>query len=157
MTHNPQVDPRNWAEEICNKRNLSMIDDIYDDEFVDRTAPPGLPSGREGYKAYVAFLVTSYPDLRVTVDDLITDGDKIVMRWTIRGTHSGQAMRTTPTNQRVEYSGVSIYRLGSNGKVAELWAYADGFSVMSQLGVQPQREAVIPSKDEISEAVRQYT
>jgi hypothetical protein len=84
----------------------------------------------------VAEYRAAFPDLRVTVDDLVTDGDKVVRRFTLRGTHAGPFMGIPPTGRAVAAAGIAIDRL-AGGKVAESWVSLDALNLLRQLGASP--------------------
>src|SRR5215207_7048904 len=79
---------RRFVEE-SNRVNLSAYDQLLADNFVDHSAPPGYPNDREGQKQFAAMLHVAFPAGMQAIDDLISEGDKVVMRWTARGTHAG--------------------------------------------------------------------
>jgi len=75
----------------------------------------------------------SFPDQRFTVEDLVAEGDKVVVRWTVRGTHQGELMGIAPTGKQVTVTGITIYQL-TDGKIAEEIANWDAFGLMQHLG-----------------------
>jgi steroid delta-isomerase-like uncharacterized protein len=93
------------------------------------SAPPGIA----GFIYAVQLLHASFPDLRITVDDLIAEGDKVVARLTARGTHQGTFRAIPPTGQFVQWSGIRIFRI-ADGKIVEHWATWDDLSLLRQLG-----------------------
>jgi predicted SnoaL-like aldol condensation-catalyzing enzyme len=98
-------------EEIINQGNLNAIDDVFASDFVDRSTPDQ-PPGPEGVKGYVSSVRAGFPDLRVDINDLIAEGDKVVVRTTWQGSYQGssQARRTM----------IQIFRL-ADGKIVEEW------------------------------------
>ena len=99
-------------------------------------ALPGLPPTYEGwYQAHTMFL-TAFPDIQITIDDEIGEGDKVVTRWTFQGTHQGELMGMPATGKRVNIGGISTDRI-ANGKVVEHWAEIDLLGLMQQLGAAP--------------------
>ena len=101
-------------------------------------AIPGLPPTFEGwYQAHTMFL-TAFPDLEINIEDEVGEGDKVVTRWTIQGTHQGELMGMPATGKRVSVGGISTDRI-ANGKVVEHWAEIDMLGMMQQLGVAPAR------------------
>ena len=81
----------------------------------------------------------TFPDARVTVEDQVAEGDKVVSRWTATGTHTGDLMGTAPTGRSIEIPGITISRF-SGGKIAEDWYQSDDLGMMQQLGVIPSEE-----------------
>jgi len=127
---------RRVQEEAFNQGNLAVIDELVSADYVDHDLPPGFPPGREGFKQMVAMYRAAFPDVQMTIDDVVAEGDKVVMRWTAKGTHQGELMGIPPTNKQVTVTGVDINRL-AGGKLAEHWGHFDQMGMMQQLGVIP--------------------
>jgi ketosteroid isomerase-like protein len=110
---------RNHFEEFVNRRNLEVADVNFAPDFVDHGSdvPPGTPPGTQGAKQYVGGALKRFPDMRVTVEDVIAEGDKVVVRNTWQGTdrESGKKLR---------FGGIVIWRV-AEGKLAERWAYLE--------------------------------
>ena len=110
---------RNHFEEFVNRKNLAVGEVNFAAEFVDHGAdvPPGLPAGREGAIQYVGAALKKVPDLRVTIQDMIAEDDRVVVRnhWT--GTDSA-------SKQKMEFSGIVIWRI-ANRQILERWAYLE--------------------------------
>jgi predicted ester cyclase len=81
---------RRFYEEVFNKRNLAALDAFYAPDHVDHTLPPGLPVGPEGTKQGIAIIMTALPDLHVTIEDMIVEGDKVVTRYLSRPSKTGR-------------------------------------------------------------------
>ena len=103
---------------------------------------PGVPGplGRDAWIGLWAGFRAAFPDIEVTVEDQIAEGDGVVTRWTARGTHQGDLQGLAPTGKRLALSGVSIDRL-VDGKVVEHWEYYDQLDMLQQLGVAPTSPA----------------
>src|SRR5205807_158816 len=103
-----------------------------------QTQLPGLPSGLEGLRALQQGAMATWPDVQVTTEELIAEGDKVVERWTQTQTHTGVSVLGVPANsgKKVCITGISIYRI-ANGKVVEHRAENDRLALMQQLGVIP--------------------
>jgi steroid delta-isomerase-like uncharacterized protein len=127
---------RRQLEEVFNKHNPGAVDEFFAPDYVNHSAPPGLPNDREGLKALVGMYVGAFPDLKVTSEFEVAEGDKVVMRWTATGTHSGELMGMPATGKRVQMTGISIARV-AGGKIVEEWNEADMMGMMQQLGVVP--------------------
>ena len=128
---------RRVADEIFSGGNLDLADELYAPDYV--LHDPMLPEdlyGPEGLKRYAAMTLGAFPDARVTVEDQVAEGDKVVSRWTAAGTHTGDLMGIPPTGRRIEVSGITINRF-SGGKIAEDWYQSDDLEMMRQLGVMP--------------------
>ena len=98
--------------------------------------PGGKFTGPDGLKQFVQIYRGAFPDVRITINDQIAEGDKVVTRWTATGTHKGQLMGIAPTNKHATVTGVDIDRY-QDGKVVEAWASYDMFGMLQQLGVVP--------------------
>ena len=130
---------RRVQEEAFNQGNLAVIDELVAADYVDHDLPPGFPDGPEGYKQLVAMYRAAFPDVQMTIEDVIADGDKVALRWTATGTHQGELMGIPPTNKQVTVTGMDINRL-AGGKIAEHWGNFDQMGMMQQLGVIPSPE-----------------
>ena len=78
--------------------------------------------------------LATLPDIRVPIEDIMAEGDKVAVRWMAEGTHQGELLGIPPTGKRIQFSGISIYRL-AEGKVAEVWEQIDMLSFMQRLGM----------------------
>ena len=125
------------TEEIFNKNNLAVVDELYATNFVSHGSDiPGVTPDREGYKQFVTMSRTALPDFHTTIEDMIAEGDKVVQRFTARGTHKGEFMGIPPTGKQVTVTGIAIDRIAGN-KIVENWANMDMLGMMQQLGVVP--------------------
>jgi steroid delta-isomerase-like uncharacterized protein len=128
---------RQMIEEVISRGDLSRVDEYLAPDFVEREElPPGLPGGREGVKQLTAILHSAFPDFKATVDDLVAEGDKVVIRQTWRGTHRGEFMGVPPTGKSVSFGVIDVLRI-AGGKVVEHWGLMDSMSLMQQLGAGP--------------------
>ena len=123
--------------EIWSKGNIELIDDVFADNFVGHF-PAGTVHGREGVLDRVTAHRTAFPDWTEEIDDTIADGDRVVVRFTSRGTNLGEFLGNPPTRNRVEISEVSIFKL-SDGKIVEQWVFPDMLSMQHQLGQKEQQ------------------
>ena len=130
---------RRYFEEIWNKHNLEAIEEFYAPEYVNHDAPPGVPGDIEGLKALIGAYLNAFPDIKVTTDLLLADGDKVVVRNSGTGTHSGQLMEIPATGKQIETKAMGIFGI-SGGKIVESWVASDQMSMMQQLGVNPAPE-----------------
>lgn len=125
--------------EVWEEENQDIIDEVLAEGFVDHDMPEGLPSGREGFKQFTRMYLGAFSNLDVKVEDVIAEGDKVALRWSARGTHSGEFMDISPTNKRVEMTGIDMLRF-SGDKVVERWGEFDQAGMLQQLGVIPKPE-----------------
>ncbi|MGA8545269.1 MAG: ester cyclase [Mycobacterium sp.] len=111
-----------------------MIDELVEPDALIRTPVPLDVTGAEALKHVWAVLLAAFPDLHLTVEDMIAEGDKVVVRNTVTGTHRGEYMGLPPTGKSVTYNEIFIFRF-VNGRIAETWGVVDVLSQMKQLGV----------------------
>jgi steroid delta-isomerase-like uncharacterized protein len=110
------------------------IDDVFEPDVKQHT--PFEATGTQALKEVFARLYRAFPDLHITVEDLIAEGDKVVERDTVTGTHQGEYMGLPPTGKSVAYNEIFIMRF-VNGRIAEIWGVVDILSQMRQLGMIP--------------------
>ena len=127
---------RRFVEEVQNKKDWDVYDELNDPEFVNHSAPPGIPSDREGGKVYLGAFLNAFPDCHFTVDDMIAEGDQVVTKKTFTGTHEAELAGIPPTGKRVTLQFVDIMRV-RDGRIVEHWLSMDQLSFMQQLGVIP--------------------
>jgi steroid delta-isomerase-like uncharacterized protein len=127
---------RRFSEEVFNKKKLAAIEEFYAPNLIDHSLPPGVPGGIEGQRQGIAMFLTAFPDLHLTVEDIIAEGDKIVVRMTFRGTHQGAFVGIPPTGKQVTVTEIAILRI-ANGKAIEQWNNFDELGLMQQLGAIP--------------------
>ena len=130
---------RRWSEEVWGKGNLATIDELFATNFVFNYAPPGVSPDREGYKQTVTNMCAPFADIRGTIEDMVAEGDKVVVRWTWRGIHKGEYMGVAPTGKQATITGINILRI-VGGKIVEEWGEMDMLGMMQQLGVFPPSE-----------------
>ena len=125
---------RRFVEEVQNQGNLAALDELLAANFVNHTAPPGVPADGEGLKQLTRIFRAAFPDGAMTIEDMIAEGDRVVTRKTFRGTHSGELMGIPPTGKQVTIGLIDIVRL-ADGLVVESWNAADDLGMLQQLGV----------------------
>jgi steroid delta-isomerase-like uncharacterized protein len=125
---------RSW--EIVD--NLDTIEEIYAPDVVWHEPDQEL-RGIEEARQFVTTYKTALPDLNVTVEDVIGEGNQAVTRWTVRGTHQGEVEEFGPsTGRQVEIKGITIHRI-EDGKIVEEWEGYDNLSILQQLGLAPEQ------------------
>jgi predicted ester cyclase len=120
-----------------NKADLDALDEHLDPAtYVNRD--PNNPDVTDfaSYKRWAAAARTAFPDLRVTIDDLIAEGDKVAKLWSFEGTHEGEFMGLAPTGKRITWSGITIYRVSGDRVVECIWR-TDALGLLQQLGAIP--------------------
>jgi steroid delta-isomerase-like uncharacterized protein len=128
---NKDLARHSW-EMLVNQQNPDAIDELYTPNFVWHEPDEDIQGSEEARK-FLGMYLSAFPDMRVTVEDVIAEGDKVVSRWTIRGTHRGEMMGIAPTDEQIEIKGITIHRI-EGGKIAEEWERYDNLGVMQQLG-----------------------
>jgi steroid delta-isomerase-like uncharacterized protein len=124
-------------EDDISRGDVAVAERIIHPDFFDHTNPPGMQRGLEGHKAIVALFRAAFPDQWWRIDDLIAEGDKVVARTTMTGTHLGDFFGIPPTGRSVTLTGVHIMRV-ADGKIAEHWGNNDDLGLMRQLGALPE-------------------
>jgi predicted ester cyclase len=136
---------RRFVDEVQSAGNTDAIDEICSPEFVNYSAPPGVPSNREGVKLLTSMFRQAFPDSYFIVEDMMTEGHKVATRKTFPGIHQDEFMGIPPTGRRVSMGLIDIVRI-ADGRVVEHWSMGDNLGMMQQLGVIPQQgENVEPS------------
>lgn len=119
--------------EVLVDWNMSVVDELVAPQFISRDWPEGSPSGPEAFRNYYSSIIRSVlPDARYEVDDLIAEGDSVVVRWRLVGTHKGNFHDIAPTGRVVTLNGIAIYRL-ENGKLAERWVVTDLYGLLEEI------------------------
>lgn len=125
---------RRIFNEVWNQKKLSLIDELVSPEYIHHDSGTAtVQTGIEGYKQFVTLYQDAFPDIRFTIEDEISAGDKVVIRWNVSGTHLGDLPDLPATGKTISLSGISIARL-SNGKGVESWNNWDGLGMLQQLG-----------------------
>jgi steroid delta-isomerase-like uncharacterized protein len=127
---------RRLPEELLTQGDLAVADELVAPGCVHH-APAPLVCGIEGLKQWARALRRAFPDLCALVDDEIAEGDRVVQRLTLSGTHAGEFLGIPPTGKRVTWQLMAIQHLDPGGKVAEHWAIWDQLGLLRQLGAPP--------------------
>jgi len=129
---------RRLFEELWNKGSLSVADELIAPAYEHHDAStPDVGRGPESEKKRVTLYRTAFPDMRLTIEDIVAEGETVMARWSCRGTHKGDLSGIAPTGKQFTISGVTIARL-ANGKMVEGWVNWDALGLMQQLGVVPE-------------------
>ena len=124
--------------EWLGKGDMEVVYELFalDCEVHSRYVPPEMAHGIEGFKGYATFLRTAFPDLEITDESIVAEGDRVCIRWSFEGTHDGPFFGLPGTGKRVKMGGFDIFRV-ADGKIQELWLENDYLSLMQQLGLAP--------------------
>ena len=131
---------RRLLEESFNTGNFELIDQFVAPDAINHD--PSLPAhmrdlrGPDALRRIVTMYRAAFPDVRMTVDDVIASGDKVVLRWRSEGTHRGELAGLAPTGVHGSATGISIDRW-QDGKIVEAWAEWDNMGLARQLGAAP--------------------
>jgi steroid delta-isomerase-like uncharacterized protein len=125
---------RRIIEEVVNTGNFSSLDEVVASDYTYFEPTIGTMAGREGYRTLVSMYRNAFPDMTLTIDEQIAEGDTVVTRWTARGTHLGELLGIAPTGKRVSVQGVVISRV-IDGQLVEDYESYDVHGMMRQLGV----------------------
>ena len=126
---------RSWE----SVENPDDLDEVYTPDVVWHN-PEGDIQGIEQAKQFVSMFKTAFPDMGATIEDVVAEGDKVVTRVTLRGTHQGEVEEFgPPTGRQVEAQGITIHRI-EGGKIVEEWNSYDNLSLMQQLGLAPEQQ-----------------
>ena len=122
-----------WFEEVWNNKSESAVDELLAEDGVGYGLPGGEIRGPAAFKEYQRALISAYPDLRVHVEETITEGDKIAARCRVTGVHHGEGLGLSATNKPVEFTGLCMVRV-KDGKIVEAWNEFNFMEMYQQLG-----------------------
>lgn len=123
---------RRWFEDLFSRGNLDAANEILSAEFVDHLTHED-ERGLEELKHYVGIYRNAFPDIQDIVEDIVAEGDKVVVRWLSSGTHQGEFMGVAPTGRHVTFTGMRLFRIADN-KIVESWVNIDERGLQEQLG-----------------------
>ena len=132
MSEQRKADIKRIIEEAWNKRKVEVLDEFYAPNIHLRRPPFPDIEGLETFKAVHMGFLSAFPDLQMTIEDIIVEGDKDVIRYTMRGTHTGEALGP-PTGKQVTTVGMAITHW-EGGKRVDEWQYADQLGFTQQTG-----------------------
>jgi steroid delta-isomerase-like uncharacterized protein len=127
---------RRVFDDVLNGRNLDLLDELAASDYIEHNPLPGQRTGIDGIRDRYTIVLNAF-DPHFTVEDVIAEGDKVVLRWTNSGTHVGAFLGIPPTGRSFRIPGIEIWRMES-GKLAEHWDVVDVFGQLQQLGLLPQ-------------------
>ncbi len=129
---------RRLYEEVINTGDLAWAEELLAPDFVEHEEVP-VPAGLQGtdaFKRFFSMMRTAFPDLHMDVHETIAEGDKVVARLSVRGTHRGEFVGVPPTDNRIEVLAIDVFRL-EGGKIAEHWGQTDNLGTLRQLDAVP--------------------
>ena len=129
---------RKLFEEEINQKDLTVMESMVTDDYVSHNDSVGAPSEIKQTEKFLAAVFAAFPDTHVTIEDMIAESDKVVVRNTWRGTFRGPWMGIPPTGKEVTWTGIVIWRI-ENGKIAERWANINLNEVIQKLARRPSK------------------
>lgn len=136
MSEQYKTAAQDLIEKGFNHKDVSAFEAFFSANLKDHALPPGVPEGFEGRKMFYSAMLAAFSDMQVRVEDMFEEGDKLVTRWSARGTHDGDMMGIPPTGKEISIGGIAIDRFENNQSV-EHWEVFDQVGLMQQLGVIP--------------------
>jgi predicted ester cyclase len=127
---------RRIVEEVNNKGNVGVADELLAPGYVGRGPGSREVHGPDGYKQSAVMYRATFPDLHMSIEDMVAEGDKVAWRYTLRATFTGPMGGIAPTGKKVTQTGLALWRF-ENGKVAEAWGYSDRLDMYKQMGISP--------------------
>jgi predicted ester cyclase len=123
---------RRFIQEVFNEAKFDNLSDLLAPNYQIRDAPPGTPPGAEGVKQVVTMFHAGFPDMEITLDEVVVEGDTVASRSTLRGTHRGEIFGLKPTGRPVAMTTLTLVHI-VDGKLTESWVKNDTMSLMHQL------------------------
>jgi predicted ester cyclase len=124
-------------DEMFNRGNLAIADELIAPDFLNHAAPPGSNRGPESMRQLITMLNTAFPDMHYTIEELVAEGDTVACRITMSGTHQGRLMGIAPTGRSVRQQAQMHFVCFRDGKAVEHRVVRDDLGLMQQLGVIP--------------------
>jgi predicted ester cyclase len=124
-------------EDGFSRGDLAAIDEVVSPDFVEHEVGPGQDNGRDGLKAIIAMLRAAFSDLKTTIEDVFTSGDRLCARVMFQGTHEGEFQGLPPTGRKATWEAIDICRV-DDGRLLEHWGQLDRLGLLEQLGAIPQ-------------------
>jgi steroid delta-isomerase-like uncharacterized protein len=135
---------RRWFEEVWNNGRMEAIDEMASPDVIGHgQAQHATDIGLREFKPFVQALRSAFPDMKVTIDYIIEQGDKVVARWTSTMTHRGEFLGIAPTGKKATITGTTTQRI-SGGKIVEGWDNWDQLGLLVQIGAVPAAHFVAP-------------
>jgi predicted ester cyclase len=131
---------RRFYKDVYVDWNMTMVDEVVSPEFTSHDWPDGFAKGPQAFRDYYDDLRKTVPNARYVVDDLIAEGNRVVVRWRLLGTHKGEFQGIAPTGRAITLKGIAIYRV-EDSKLMERWVVSDLYGVLEQIrGASPNEQ-----------------
>jgi steroid delta-isomerase-like uncharacterized protein len=140
MSEQNKATARRVFDEIITQGNLDAIEEVFTADYQEHDpANEEDTRGHDGIRQEVSMYRSGFPDLRMTVEDQLAEGDRVATRWAVRGTHQGDLMGIAPTGNKMSITGITIHRF-ADGKIQEGWWNWDTLGMMQQVGAVPAEQ-----------------
>ena len=126
---------RRMTEEVTNKGNLAVADEVMAPNYVSHTSDMDV-KGPEGFKQYITALRAAFPDIHSTINGIFAEGDMVASHYTMQGTFKGEYLGMAPTGKQFTIKTAVLHRF-EGGKEVEAWIYSDSLSFFKQVGIKP--------------------
>jgi steroid delta-isomerase-like uncharacterized protein len=127
---------RRYYDDVLNRRMVDALDQLATDDYHEHDPFPGQGDGLADFKARVRLVLTAFDPYRFTVEDVVAEGDRVAVRWTAGGTHSGEFVGIPPTGKQFTIAGIDVHGV-RDGRMAEHWHVVDQLALLQQLGLVP--------------------
>jgi steroid delta-isomerase-like uncharacterized protein len=127
---------RRMVDEVVNQGHFEVIKELFHPDYLDHSAPPGMPNGFDSVQAVFSAFRTGFPDVKFTIDDMVSQGDIVATLVHGEGTQTGQFMNIPATGKHAKWRSVGFFRV-RDGKIVEHWGIPDMLGLLIQLGVIP--------------------
>lgn len=136
MSHSAKDVVRQWFSQVWEKKDAAAVDRLVHPDFVVHGMQEVGPNsgGIAQFKQFHAIFTSTYSDIKITIDDIVEEGDRVAWRLTCRSTHSGAALGVPPTGKRICSAAMGMSRI-RNGKILEMWLEFDRYGMFQQIGV----------------------
>jgi predicted ester cyclase len=124
---------RRFYKNVYVDWNLALVDEVVSRQFTSHDWPENGPTGPQAFRDYYSAIRSAVPDARYEVDDLVAEGDRVVVRWRLLGTHEGEFRGIAPTGRAITLKGIAIYRVDA-GKLMERWVVSDLHGLLAEIG-----------------------
>ena len=122
-----------YYREVWERRQPNLIPQFFSPNYMNHAGSRGVLMGPDGIRKNYDGLIAAFPDIAMTLDDVFGEGDKVVVRYTMRGTHSGPFQGVAATGKTIEVPGIGIYRV-AGGKIDASWVVRDSLTLLKQIG-----------------------
>jgi predicted ester cyclase len=129
-----------FFEQAVNWHNADIVNELMAPDAIDHNPGPSDAPGRQGIREVFYMLYTAFPDLQGEIEDVLCDEERVVLRWTIRGTNTCKCMGICPTERAMTATGIDILRF-QNGIITERWGNSDDMHILEQLEIVPRLPA----------------